>query len=63
MSAAWLTFARTGNPNNKATPQWPPFKPPERATMVFDVRSHVENDFRGDERRLLASLPLYRVSR
>lgn len=62
MSAAWLAFARTGNPNNKASPQWAPFKPPERATMVFDVKSRVENDFRGDERQLLAALPLYRVS-
>ena len=31
--------------------------------MVFDVTSKVVNDFRGDERTLLASLPLYRVSR
>jgi para-nitrobenzyl esterase len=63
MSTAWIAFARTGNPNNKTSPQWAPFRLPERATMVFDVRSHVVNDFRGDERRLLASLPSYRVSR
>jgi hypothetical protein len=30
---------------------------------VFDVKSNVVNDFRKDERTLLASLPLYRVSR
>ena len=63
MSAAWLAFARTGNPNNKSMPQWPPFRLPDRATMVFDVKSRVVNDFRGNERQLLASLPLYRVSR
>jgi para-nitrobenzyl esterase len=62
MSAAWLAFAHAGNPNNKASPQWPPFRVPERATMVFDVKPRVENDFRGDERQLLASLPLYRVT-
>ena len=61
MSTAWLAFAHAGNPNNKALPQWPPFRVPERATMVFDVKPRVENDFRGDERRLLASLPLVRV--
>jgi para-nitrobenzyl esterase len=63
MSAAWLAFARAGNPNNKALPQWAPFRMPERATMVFDVKSRMVNDFRGDERQLLASLPVYRVSR
>jgi para-nitrobenzyl esterase len=63
MSAAWLAFARTGNPNNRAVPQWAPFRVPERTTMVFDVKSRTVNDFRGDERQLLASLPVYRVSR
>jgi para-nitrobenzyl esterase len=63
MSAAWLAFARTGNPNNKLSPQWAPFRVPERATMVFDTKSRMANDFRGDERQLLASLPIYRVNR
>ncbi len=63
MSAAWLAFARTGNPNNKASPQWAPFRLPDRTTMVFDVKSRTANDFRGDERQLLASLPVYRVNR
>jgi para-nitrobenzyl esterase len=62
MSAAWLSFARTGNPNNKVLPQWAPFRSSERATMVFDTKSRPINDFRGEERRLLASLPLYRVT-
>ena len=57
MSAAWLAFARSGNPG------WAPFKVPERATMVFDVKSRVVNDFRGEERTLLAGLPMYRVNR
>jgi hypothetical protein len=30
---------------------------------VFNTQSRVVNDFRGDERALLTSLPLYRVSR
>ena len=63
MSAAWIAFARTGNPNTKALPQWPPFRAAERATMVFDAKTRVTNDFRGDERELLASLPVYRVVR
>jgi len=63
MSTAWLAFARTGNPNNKLSPQWAPFRVPERATMVFDTKSRVIDDFRGDERQLLAPLPPYRISR
>jgi para-nitrobenzyl esterase len=63
MSTAWLAFARVGNPNNKSTPAWVPFRVPERSTMVFDVKSRIVNDFRGDERQLLASLPIYRVIR
>jgi len=63
MSAAWLTFARTGNPNNKTTPQWAQFRLPDRTTMVFDVKSRTVNDSRGDERQILASLPAYRTNR
>lgn len=56
MSAAWLAFARTGRPNTTALPYWPPYRDGERATMVFNVQSRIVNDFRGDERVLLASL-------
>ena len=56
MSAAWLAFARAGNPNTPLAPQWPTYGLTERATMVFDLRSRVVNDFRGDERTLLAGL-------
>jgi para-nitrobenzyl esterase len=63
MASAWITFARSGNPTTGAAPKWPPFTATERATMVFDTTPRVEKDFRGAERTLLASLPLYRVSR
>ena len=63
MSAAWIAFARTGNPNTRAVPQWPQFRAGERATMVFDAKTRVANDFRADERELLAALPVYRVVR
>jgi para-nitrobenzyl esterase len=56
MTAAWLAFARTGDPNNNLTPNWPAYKPPERATMVFDLQSKVVNGFRDDERKLLVDM-------
>ena len=61
MSAAWLAFARTGNPNTKAIPTWPPFRVPERATMVFAVQPRVANGFHDDERAVLGAMPAYRV--
>jgi para-nitrobenzyl esterase len=63
MSSAWIAFARTGNPNTGATLTWPVFLPSQRATMVFNTKSRVENDFRAEERAILGTLPLYAVSR
>jgi para-nitrobenzyl esterase len=56
MSAAWLAFARTGNPNTAAIPNWPAYTVKNRETMVFNVKSEVINDFRSDERKVLAEL-------
>lgn len=50
MSEAWTAFARSGNPNHEGLPTWPAYDPDKRATMVFNVPSHVENDPARDER-------------
>jgi para-nitrobenzyl esterase len=52
MSEAWITFARIGRPGAKILPPWPTFNLTRRATMVFDLDSHVLDDPRGNERRL-----------
>jgi para-nitrobenzyl esterase len=50
MSAAWIAFAKSGNPNNPAIPNWPNYSlsnrsaASNRATMMFDVSSKVVND-------------------
>ena len=44
MSDAWLAFARTGDPNTKSIPTWPPYTTAQRATMLFDVQSRVADD-------------------
>ncbi|HTD97406.1 MAG TPA: carboxylesterase/lipase family protein [Edaphobacter sp.] len=53
MSETLIAFARTGDPNNKAIPRWPRFELQKRPTMVWDVVSRVEDDPRGQERRLI----------
>lgn len=45
MSRAWLAFARSGSPG------WPAYDTTARPTMVFDLKSRVENDPFGAERR------------
>jgi para-nitrobenzyl esterase len=53
MSAAWVAFAKTGNPNNPAIPNWPAYNAAQRATMMFDVSSRVVNDPYADVRKAL----------
>jgi para-nitrobenzyl esterase len=51
MSAAWVAFAKSGNPNHKGMPNWAPWDPDKRATMVFGpVASTLVNDPGKDER-------------
>jgi para-nitrobenzyl esterase len=47
VSAAWVAFARTGNPNTRkgaSLPQWPAYSAKTRDTMLFNNDSRVERD-------------------
>ncbi len=57
MSETFIKFAKTGNPNNKQIPLWKPYTMKQRETMVFDVPAHLENDPRGEERKIFAKVP------
>jgi para-nitrobenzyl esterase len=37
MSTAWVSFARTGNPNHSGLPPWPRYTQESRAVMYFDA--------------------------
>tara|TARA_R110000787_G_scaffold127824_5_gene239422 strand:+ start:62242 stop:63735 length:1494 start_codon:yes stop_codon:yes gene_type:complete len=51
LMAAFVTFARTGNPG------WAPYDMAMRKTMIFDEDSRVERDPRKWERELFATVP------
>jgi para-nitrobenzyl esterase len=44
VSAAWVAFARTGDPNIAQLPKWPAYSAETRDTMLFDNESRVVQD-------------------
>ena len=57
MSEALIALARNGTPNHTALPDWQRYTLPGRETMIFDWPPRMENDPRGAERELFASVP------
>jgi para-nitrobenzyl esterase len=39
-----LAFAAKGDPNGGGLPEWPAYTPPDRACMILDATSRIEND-------------------
>jgi para-nitrobenzyl esterase len=54
LSATWVAFATTGDPNSSLIPHWPAYDAKRRATMVFDNEMKVVDDYRGDFVRMIA---------
>ena len=50
MMSAWISFARTGNPNHEALPEWPAYNVDKRATMLFGNKCEVANSVSDKER-------------
>ena len=56
MSAAWVAFARTGNPSNATTGSWKPYDTQSRSTMVFGHEALLVDDPNGANRPLFVGL-------
>ena len=54
VSGAWVSFARTGNPNHPGLPNWPAFSREKGETMVFGDPCGVRNNPEGEGLRLIA---------
>jgi para-nitrobenzyl esterase len=59
-AVAWVSLAKTCNPNNAKTPNWPAYDTAKRATMIFDSETRVENDPREEIRRFWQEMPAAR---
>jgi para-nitrobenzyl esterase len=52
MHRTWAHFARHGDPTNDGLPEWAPYEPAQRATMIFDTECAVVSDPQRDRRVL-----------
>jgi para-nitrobenzyl esterase len=59
-ASAWVSLAKTCNPNNAKTPNWPAYDSAKRATMIFDNETRVENDPRAEIRKFWQDMPTAR---
>src|SRR5690606_21928072 len=44
ISAAWRSFAATGDPNHEGLPRWPQYSRKRHETMIFDTPCRTEDN-------------------
>jgi para-nitrobenzyl esterase len=55
MSATWVQFARTGDPNNSKIPDWPAYDTRRKATMIWNDEVKVVDNPYGEEKAAIAA--------
>lgn len=55
MHEAWIAFAHRGDPSTSVL-DWPQYNVEERATLIFDVDTHVELDPESDKRKEIVAI-------
>jgi para-nitrobenzyl esterase len=63
MSESWLAFARTGDPNHAAIPQWTPYDLERRTVMLFDRPAKAAPDPHREERLAMERYPTQQLGR
>lgn len=63
MADTWISFARTGDPNNAAVPAWPPYDLAERPTMLFEVPPRLASDPWATEREFMSRYETQQMGR
>ncbi len=58
MSGAWISFAKTGNPNAPGLPQWPAYTPENGALMYFDNLCEVKNNHDREVLEIVRKFPV-----
>jgi len=56
MLRAWIAFARSGDPTIPEIPTWPRYDLEQRATMIFDRESTIQNDPNARARQIWANV-------
>ena len=56
---AWLSFARTGDPNHAGLPAWKPYNADTRPTMIFDNDCVLAEDPKRDDRIRIGQCPRF----
>ncbi len=63
MSETWISFARTGDPNNPAIPHWRPYDLTDRPVLLFDAAPRLAEDPHAAERRFMSRFETQQMGR
>jgi para-nitrobenzyl esterase len=59
VQSIWTNFARSGNPQSTAMPEWPKYQSQTKPAMMINLESTVAQDPGGAARQAIARLPAY----